>query len=393
MPINDRTSARDYAKPNAGNLLSEDVERLREALDSIDADVAGLIVSLLTKAALASPKFTGTPTAPTAPTDTDSAQLATTAFVKAQTSTASPAAPGTAAAGVSSRFARADHVHPRDNTKAPLASPAFTDIPTAPTAPVDTNTTQLATTQFVVGQGYVKQTRQVFTGTGLTGGGDLTENRTIAPDIATQAQAEAGTASDKLMTPQRTAQAITGRTATQAEAEAGTNTTQLMTPQRTAQAIAAQAHRTKLEAALTANNTSNVLEFTGIPSWVDRITLLVNGLSTSDNFHPMVQLGSGTYPSTGYNTTATIGSSVHTSFTDAFVFGPAERNRSLTGQVVFTRMSDNTWVGTGVVRQDTGQFNVTIAGSIALAGTLDRIRVRVGTGNFDAGSVNILYEG
>ena len=50
--------------------------------------------------------------------------------------------------------------------------------------------------------------RTIATGTGLTGGGDLSANRTIAADVASQAEAEAGASSVKLMTPQRTAQAI-----------------------------------------------------------------------------------------------------------------------------------------------------------------------------------------
>ena len=50
--------------------------------------------------------------------------------------------------------------------------------------------------------------RTISTATGLTGGGDLSANRTISPDLANQAEAEAGTSSAKLMTPQRTAQAI-----------------------------------------------------------------------------------------------------------------------------------------------------------------------------------------
>lgn len=37
-----------------------------------------------------------------------------------------------------------------DAVKAPLASPALTDTPTAPTAAVGTNTTQIATTAFVL---------------------------------------------------------------------------------------------------------------------------------------------------------------------------------------------------------------------------------------------------
>ena len=86
--------------------------------------------------------------------------------------------------------------------------------------------------------------RTVSAGTGLTGGGDLSANRTISADVASQAEAEAGASSTKLMTPQRTAQAITALSpppvyASQAEAEAGTITNKVMSPLRTAQAIAA----------------------------------------------------------------------------------------------------------------------------------------------------------
>ena len=51
------------------------------------------------------------------------------------------------------------------NNYASSASPALTGIPTAPTAAVDTNTTQLATTAYVVGQGYAKLANPTFSGT------------------------------------------------------------------------------------------------------------------------------------------------------------------------------------------------------------------------------------
>ena len=52
---------------------------------------------------------------------------------------------GTQAVGTLNTVARGDHVHPVDTTRAPLASPALTGTPTAPTAGVGTNTTQIAT--------------------------------------------------------------------------------------------------------------------------------------------------------------------------------------------------------------------------------------------------------
>lgn len=60
-----------------------------------------------------------------------------------------PAMDGVASAGTSAVPARSDHVHPTDTTRAPLASPAFTGVPTAPTAAAGTKTTQVATTAFV----------------------------------------------------------------------------------------------------------------------------------------------------------------------------------------------------------------------------------------------------
>lgn len=102
------------------------------------------------KANIASPTFTGTPAAPTAAVDTNTTQLATTAMVLAQAASATPLVDATpAVVGTSTRFARGDHVHPTDTSRAPLASPTFTGTPAAPTAALDTNTTQLATTAFV----------------------------------------------------------------------------------------------------------------------------------------------------------------------------------------------------------------------------------------------------
>lgn len=64
-------------------------------------------------------------------------------------STATPLVDGTASAGSSDAYARGDHVHPTDTTRAPLASPEFTGTPKAPTAALNTDTTQIASTAFV----------------------------------------------------------------------------------------------------------------------------------------------------------------------------------------------------------------------------------------------------
>jgi hypothetical protein len=78
------------------------------------------------RAPLASPTFTGTPAAPTAVQNTNTTQLATTAFVLAQASATTPNMDGTATIGTGTTFARADHIHPTDTSRAPIASPTFT---------------------------------------------------------------------------------------------------------------------------------------------------------------------------------------------------------------------------------------------------------------------------
>ena len=65
-------------------------------------------------------------------------------------SSTTPLEDGTAAVGTeTTKFARGDHKHPTDSSRAPIASPTFTGTPKAPTASAGTNTTQIATTAFV----------------------------------------------------------------------------------------------------------------------------------------------------------------------------------------------------------------------------------------------------
>lgn len=130
------------------------------------------------KANIASPTFTGIPAAPTAAVDTNTTQLATTAYVIGQAASATPLIDGAAAVGTSTRFARGDHVHPTDTTRAPLASPTFTGVPAAPTAAAGTNTTQIATTANVVSQ------TAAFTGHGDSIYTILATDRTVGTNAA-----------------------------------------------------------------------------------------------------------------------------------------------------------------------------------------------------------------
>ena len=88
----------------------------------------------------------------------------TTADTTYTASSATPAMDGTGAAGSSDEYARGDHVHPSDTSKANVNSPAFTGTPTAPTATSGTNTEQIATTAFVM-DAFRANDAMVFKGT------------------------------------------------------------------------------------------------------------------------------------------------------------------------------------------------------------------------------------
>ena len=143
--------------------------------------------------------------------------------------------------------------------------------------------------------------------------------------------------------------------------------------------------------------TQTSVDFTSIPSWVKRITVMLAGVSSNGTSSYQIQLGAGSVTTSGYACataagTSSIGTASSTSG-HVFAFGPSAAALSH-GHIVFTLLTGTTWVGSGVVNS-TGslQFNFATS-SLALGGTLDRIRLTTvnGTDTFDAGSVNILYE-
>lgn len=103
------------------------------------AEVTSLQTSLDAKAPLASPALTGTPTAPTQAQGNNSTRLATTAYVDTLGATKAASSHVHAISDVTSLQASLD-------AKAPLASPALTGTPTAPSAAAYADSAQIATT-------------------------------------------------------------------------------------------------------------------------------------------------------------------------------------------------------------------------------------------------------
>jgi hypothetical protein len=148
-----------------------------------------------------------------------------------------------------------------------------------------------------------------------------------------------------------------------------------------------------------ATTSGTSIDFTGIPSWVKRITVMLNGVSGSGTSSPIIQLGdSGGFETSNY--AGAIGytgaNSSATSFSSGFLCNTGVANVTITsGVATLLNMSENVWVYAIAAAYANGAFSLSGGGTKTLSATLDRIRLTTvnGTDTFDAGSVNIMYEG
>ena len=149
-----------------------------------------------------------------------------------------------------------------------------------------------------------------------------------------------------------------------------------------------------------ASTSGTSIDFTSIPSWVKRITVMFNGISTNGTSPPQIQIGSGSVTTSGYKTQGAYisgSAALATVYSTGFVFINSTASAyAYSGAVTLTLIGSNTWCGTGTVSLDTATSAVFMSSgaSPALSGTLDRVRITTtnGTDNFDAGTINILYE-
>jgi len=146
-----------------------------------------------------------------------------------------------------------------------------------------------------------------------------------------------------------------------------------------------------------ASTSGTAIDFTSIPSWVKRVTVMLDGVSTSGASNVLVQLGdSGGIEATGYTATAYGQTNVVITSAAGFVLNCATVAAAdlRSGVLTISNIASNTWIASGTVSPASGQLAV-CSGIKALSSTLDRVRVTTanGTDTFDAGSINILYEG
>ena len=149
-----------------------------------------------------------------------------------------------------------------------------------------------------------------------------------------------------------------------------------------------------------ASTSGTAIDFITIPSTTKRITVMFAGVSTSGTSSHLLQLGtSAGITTSGYICSAArlsygLYSTTTNNFTSGFGTNSADAAGLYSGSIVISKFSGNNWVVQGNIGMDVTLFHVT-AGSISLAAVLDRIRITTvnGTDTFDAGSINILYEG
>jgi hypothetical protein len=151
-----------------------------------------------------------------------------------------------------------------------------------------------------------------------------------------------------------------------------------------------------------ASTSGTSIDFTSIPSWVKRVTIMFVGVSTNGTSDRMVRIGAGSVDTTGYVGTGAsywTGSSAVSSITVGFNLGYTGLTYAAgleSGTIVLNLVGSNTWVATVNISSIGGAvtYSSTMGGYKTLSGALDRVRITTvgGTDTFDAGSINITYE-
>jgi len=143
-----------------------------------------------------------------------------------------------------------------------------------------------------------------------------------------------------------------------------------------------------------ASTSGTSIDFTSIPSWVKRITVMLNVVSTSGTSPVQLQLGAGSIDTTGYTGCYKQEGTAGTLYSTGMVLGGYAAADVRSGAFTLSSFGSNIWVISGAVGLSNASLTGQTGGVKTLSGTLDRIRITTvgGTDTFDAGSINILYE-
>ncbi len=146
--------------------------------------------------------------------------------------------------------------------------------------------------------------------------------------------------------------------------------------------------------AVTASGTS--VDFTSLPTGIKRITVIFSGISTNGSSNILIQIGSGSFTTSGYIGTSqltTSAANASVAFTTGFGLVNAGAAYVSAGLLTIDQISTNAFVSSGNFMCNQPGV-ISTAGQVSLGGVLDRVRITTvnGTDTFDAGSINIFYE-
>ena len=282
----------------------------------IDTEFNNIAAAVATKADVASPTLLGNPSrAINPPVNDSSLQLATCNWVQNELVT---------------------EVIAINADKAPKESPTFTGVPAAPTAAVDTTTTQLATTAFVIAQ--------------------------AASAIPLIGGAFAVGTSKKYAREDHKHPSMLSSTGSTYAAE------------------------------------GTFLDVTGIPSWVKRVTITFKDVSTNGTSIPLIQLITSSAVTSGYTSSGCViasGVGSSTSTSGFLTAGGGNDTAAMTrsGQIVITHQGVFQYAATSILSCNLAEIRIG-GGSILLASILTGVRITTvnGTDAFDAGQISVFYE-
>ena len=145
-----------------------------------------------------------------------------------------------------------------------------------------------------------------------------------------------------------------------------------------------------------ASTSGTAIDFTGIPSWAKKITVLFSGVSTNGTNDIIMQLGdAGGFETTGYIGGVSNGlSSVFNSTSFVLVLEVLAAS-NFSGSVTVSNLTGNTWVSSGILAPNASSGMEYSGGSKTLSEVLTQIRITTvgSTNTFDAGTINLQYEG
>jgi hypothetical protein len=145
-----------------------------------------------------------------------------------------------------------------------------------------------------------------------------------------------------------------------------------------------------------ASTSGTSIDFTSIPSWVKRLTVMFNGVSTTGS-GILIQIGAGSVTTSGYVSTCNQYNQTNGTNGISSTAGFAMYSSSadiISGIMTINALGSNIWINSFAGKRTTTEC-ISGGGNVTLGGTLDRVRITTvnGTDTFDAGTVNIMYEG